>query len=126
MLGNTPRVSLKGKAAKGTLRLPWRSLGMPEAYMLGHSPAESRRLIEQAELLAPITRRFLLAAGIRPGMRVLDVGSGMGDVAFLVADLVGPDGEVVGIDTSTGAVAAASARSASLAPAKISFVAGDP
>ena len=99
---------------------------MPDDYMLGHSPAESRRLIEQAELLAPITRRFLLAAGIRPGMRVLDVGSGMGDVAILVAELVGPDGEVVGVDTSTAAVAAASARSASLAPAKISFIAGDP
>jgi ubiquinone/menaquinone biosynthesis C-methylase UbiE len=29
-----------------------------------------------------------------PGMRVLDVGSGAGDVAFLAADLVGPGGEV--------------------------------
>jgi ubiquinone/menaquinone biosynthesis C-methylase UbiE len=31
-------------------------------------------------------------------MRVLDVGSGAGDVAFLAAALVGAAGEVVGID----------------------------
>jgi cyclopropane fatty-acyl-phospholipid synthase-like methyltransferase len=30
-----------------------------------------------------------LAAGIGPGMRLLDIGSGVGDVAFLAADLVG-------------------------------------
>ena len=63
-------------------------------YLLGHSDEESVRLIAQARLLAPITKRFFLEAGISPGMRVLDVGSGMGDVAFLASKLVGPQGEL--------------------------------
>ena len=33
-----------------------------------------------------------------PGMRVLDIGSGIGDVAMLAAEMVGPNGRVVGID----------------------------
>ena len=47
---------------------------MAEEYLIGHTARETQRLVEQAELLAPITRRILLAAGIKPGMRVLDVG----------------------------------------------------
>ena len=62
---------------------------MGEQYFLGHSPAETRRLMAQAKLLAPITRAILVAAGVGPGMRVLDVGTGMGDVALLAAELVG-------------------------------------
>ena len=58
-------------------------------YLLGHSAREMQRLILQARLLAPITRSFFHAAGIGPGMRVLDVGSGAGDVAILASDLVG-------------------------------------
>jgi len=36
-------------------------------------------LIEQAELLRPMTERMLHAAGITTGMQVLDVGCGVGD-----------------------------------------------
>jgi cyclopropane fatty-acyl-phospholipid synthase-like methyltransferase len=72
---------------------------MPDvAYILGHSPAEIGRLIFQAGVLKPITERLLREAGVAPGMRVLDLGCGTGDVALLVAELVGPNGAVVGID----------------------------
>jgi SAM-dependent methyltransferase len=43
-------------------------------------------------------------AGLKPGMRVLDLGCGAGDVAMLAADLVGPKGRVVGIDRSAEAL----------------------
>ena len=99
---------------------------MTDQYMLGHSLSESRRLILQAELLEPITRRFLAAAGIHGGMRVLDVGTGMGDVAFLVADMVGAEGEVIGVDTSAAAIAAAAARGESLSRGNVRFLTGDP
>jgi len=42
----------------------------------------------------------LVRAGIVTGMRVLDVGCGVGDVSLLVASLVGPTGSVIGVDSS--------------------------
>ena len=41
---------------------------------------------------------LLEASGIGPDMRVLDLGTGLGHVAAEVADLVGPEGHVVGVD----------------------------
>ena len=79
-------------------------------YILGHSGAELRRLMLQAAILQPITRRLLVEAGLRPGMRVLDIGCGSGDVSLLLAEMVGPTGSVVGIDRSPAAVALARER----------------
>jgi SAM-dependent methyltransferase len=73
-------------------------------YMLGHSDKELARLGEQARIMGPITRRFFLEAGLAPGMRVLDVGSGAGDVSFLAADIVGDKGVIIGVDRSPIAV----------------------
>jgi SAM-dependent methyltransferase len=77
---------------------------------MGHSPEERERLIQQAGLFGPITERFLRTAGIAPGMRVLDVGCGVGDVTLLCADLVGPEGAVVGVDRDPAALARARER----------------
>ncbi len=44
------------------------------------------------------TERLLLFAGLRPGMRVLDVGCGSGETTLRIAALVGPGGQAVGID----------------------------
>ena len=59
-------------------------------YLFGHSEEETRRLLLQGRLFNPYTRRLLEDAGITSGMKVLDVGSGAGDVALLAAELVGP------------------------------------
>jgi SAM-dependent methyltransferase len=59
-------------------------------------------------------------------MRVLDVGSGMGDVALLVAELVGLRGEVIGTDLAPEMVAAASHRARLEARMNVSFLVGDP
>jgi demethylmenaquinone methyltransferase/2-methoxy-6-polyprenyl-1,4-benzoquinol methylase len=47
-------------------------------------------------------RRALRRAGLRAGMRVLDIGTGTGLTAREAFGLVGPLGEVVGVDPSTG------------------------
>jgi len=96
------------------------------AYSLGHSERELERLAVQARLIDPITRRFFVHAGIVPGMRVLDVGSGVGDVAFLAAELVGVTGEVLGTDRSPAALAVARERAKARSLLNVSFREGDP
>jgi SAM-dependent methyltransferase len=81
-------------------------------YALGHAPDEIRRLVAQAAILRPITTRLLKDAGIRPGMRILDIGCGAGDVGLLAAELVGESGAVLGIDRSEAAIDAARIRAA--------------
>jgi SAM-dependent methyltransferase len=58
-------------------------------------------------------------------MRVLDVGCGMGDVSFLLAELVGPSGSLVGIDLDADALAIAEQRRAAMKLANVSFARGD-
>jgi len=79
-------------------------------YPLGNTDAEHERLIRQAARVAPMTERFFREAGVGRGQRVLDLGSGVGDVAMLVARLVGPSGEVVAVERDPTAVAKARAR----------------
>ena len=95
-------------------------------YELGHSDAELKRLRTQARLVDPMTRQFFRSAGVEAGMRVLDVGSGAGDVAFLVADLVGESGEVVGADRSPAAVTAAREGATARSLKNVTFRVGDP
>ena|SRR2546425_11291167 len=94
-------------------------------YALGSTDAEQARLIRQAALLAPFTERFFRGAGIGPGQRVLDIGSGVGDVAMLVAKLVGPSGEVVGVERNARSIARARARMAEAGLRNVTFTQSD-
>src|SRR5438445_4960027 len=95
-------------------------------YALGHSAQELERLSHQAQAFGPFTRHLFEQAGIGPGMRVLDVGSGAGDVAFLAAELVGPSGNVIGVDRVGAAVEWATARASSREIKNVTFLEGDP
>ncbi|MBP5954948.1 methyltransferase domain-containing protein [Pseudomonas anatoliensis] len=68
------------------------------------------------------TTRLLIDAGITKAMRVLDVGCGSGDVSFLLAELVGKDGEIIGVDHDARAVAIARERSAAKDHPALTFV----
>jgi ubiquinone/menaquinone biosynthesis C-methylase UbiE len=72
------------------------------------------------------TRRLFEEAGLEGYRRVLDVGSGAGDVAFLAAELIGPEGLVVGVDREAAAVATAQRRAAELGLSHVRFLQGDP
>jgi SAM-dependent methyltransferase len=97
----------------------------PNAYALGHNHEELQRLIGQGRWLGELTEEVLRAAGIGPGMRVLDVGCGVGDVSFLAATLVGSGGSVLGVDRSAEAIALARRRAADVRLANVSFVTQD-
>src|SRR5580704_6015311 len=80
------------------------------AYIMGHSDHERRRLSLQAQVLNPLTKDFFQRAGIGPGMRVLDLGCGVGEVSLIAARMVGPGGSVTGIDIDPAALEIARAR----------------
>src|SRR5262249_46926492 len=73
------------------------------SYPFTDRAAEDERLVAQGVVFDPLTRRLFRHAGLVPGMRVLDLGSGAGNVARLVAELVGPDGAVGGIEQDPAA-----------------------
>jgi ubiquinone/menaquinone biosynthesis C-methylase UbiE len=93
-------------------------------YILGHSESELQRLMRQAAVLAPTTRRLLNDAGLSRDMRVLDVGCGTGDVSMLAADMVGPGGAVLAIDGSREALAIARERAHAAGHHNIEFLEG--
>ena len=96
-----------------------------DGYVLGRSDAETRRLIVQHQLYGPFTRQFLTAAGITAAMKVLDVGSGAGDVALLLADLVGPQGQVIGVDVNAEILQLARSRVQAVGWTTVTFHPGD-
>ena len=79
-------------------------------YVLGHAAEELHRLIKQAAFFGDLTGHTLRLAGLSPGMRVLDVGCGAGDVSLLAASIVGASGSVVGVDQNADAIALARTR----------------
>jgi ubiquinone/menaquinone biosynthesis C-methylase UbiE len=91
-------------------------------YPLGYTNAEHERLIRQAALIAPVTERLFREAGIGPGQRVLDLGSGLGDVAMLLTKLVGPSGEVIGSERDSSSIAKAQARVTAVGLRNVSFI----
>lgn len=94
-------------------------------YALGYTNTENDRLMRQANRLAPLSERVFREAGIGLGQRVLDIGSGMGDVSMLIAKLVGPSGEVVGVERDSSSIARARERVAAAGLGNVSFTQSD-
>ena len=101
--------------------LPSSGAGEGAHYLLGHTEEELRRLDIQGDLYRDITRRAFRDAGVGPGMRVLDIGCGSGDVSLTVAELVGPDGHVVGVDRGSKAVETARRKTRDLGVENVRF-----
>ena len=94
-------------------------------YTMGRSSEETERLIQQSQLYETVTRRFLQDAGIVKGMKILDVGSGSGDLALTVAEMVGQSGKVVGVDVNGEILETARARAKQAGFTNVIFVEGD-
>ena len=94
-------------------------------YTLGRTSHETTRLIEQSRIYGESTRRLCQRAGITEGMRVLEIGSGAGDVALMLAELVGPAGEVVGVDVNADILDTARHRATDAGVQNVEFIAGD-
>jgi 2-polyprenyl-3-methyl-5-hydroxy-6-metoxy-1,4-benzoquinol methylase len=97
------------------------TLSDDNTYVLGHVDAEIQRLLLQGRLYNDFTEHVLRLAGLRPGMRVLDVGCGPGDVSIIAARLAGPDGAVRGVDANAEVVELARTRVADQGLETVSF-----
>jgi ubiquinone/menaquinone biosynthesis C-methylase UbiE len=95
------------------------------AYVLGSDDAEIARLDGQAQSIAGATEALLRAAGLGGDMRVLDLGTGLGHVAFMVAGLLGPRGSVVGVDQAARLLEIAEQRRAAAGLENVGFLQGD-
>jgi SAM-dependent methyltransferase len=84
--------------------------GAAGSYVLATGQAADYRLRILHGLYEAGTRRLLAGSGLRRGMRVADLGCGVGMVTALLADLVGPRGHVVAIDASAAQLAQARQR----------------
>jgi len=73
--------------------------------------------------LSPLGLRAIAALKPAPGERILDVGCGAGQTIPQLAQLVGPTGEVVGVDIAPRLLNMARQRSAGLS--NVGFIEGD-
>ena len=94
-------------------------------YTLGRTSHETTRLIEQSRIYGESTQRLCRRAGITEGMRVLEIGSGAGDVALTLAELVGATGQVIGVDVNASILDTARQRAINTGVRNIEFIAGD-
>jgi SAM-dependent methyltransferase len=81
-------------------------------------------LREVDQRFRPIVDHLLTRADLRPGQRVLDLGTGTGSVALACAPRVAPGGHVLGVDISPEMLALARARASRAALANLAFVDG--
>ncbi|MCR3720408.1 MULTISPECIES: class I SAM-dependent methyltransferase [Prauserella salsuginis group] len=94
-------------------------------YLFERDEAEDERLRAQSGLLNAMTTELLDHIGLGPGWRVLDLGTGAGDVAYLAADRVGPTGSVSGIDRDPATAERAQADARRRGYANVEFRTGD-
>ena len=92
---------------------------------MGYSDEETQWLIAQSQLYDGITRHCLHRAGLTEGMKVLDIGSGAGDVAFTAAQIVGSTGQVMGVCLDPTILETARARAEAMGHANVEFMAGN-
>lgn len=114
-----------GKRVKVERLLKMVNLPTNAEYTMGRSIQEAERLIEQSKIYESITRDFLKNAGITKGMKVLDIGSGSGDVALILAEMVGSSGKIVGIDVNGQIIETALDRAKQAGFTNITFIEGD-
>lgn len=93
--------------------------------MLGTDPVELERLGVQHRLWGDAAHALWRRAGIAPGARVLDVGCGPGYASVDLAQLVGAEGRVVGLDESEGFIGELNRRAGVLGLGHLSGHVGD-
>jgi len=77
-------------------------------YSVGEQGQESLGILEK--IFNEQTEYFLRKHGVKPGMKVLDIGCGLGFMTQIIANLAGDAGHVVAIDNNENQITAAQNR----------------
>jgi SAM-dependent methyltransferase len=117
--------SLKEPSTHRKARAPSRILPAMSAYTSFDPEAERRRLRVQAEVLEPLGERALAQLGDLRGKRALDVACGAMGMLPALSRRVGPQGSVVGTDTSDAMLEQARATCAGLHLGNVTLVKDD-
>jgi len=86
-------------AAAATTKTLMPRTDAPHRYAIRGGKQGKERLDVLARVLLPTTTRLFDRLGLIRGMKCLDVGGGGGQVAMLIAGIVGPEGLVIATDT---------------------------
>jgi SAM-dependent methyltransferase len=86
------------------------------SYIISGGRSDAARLNLLEQVLGPSSEEFLVASGLRPGARCLDVGCGTGELTRRIARIAAP-GEVVGVDMDVEALGVARDISAGMSSA---------
>ncbi|HXY11773.1 MAG TPA: methyltransferase domain-containing protein [Terriglobales bacterium] len=94
-------------------------------YILSTEEKTVSRLDLLERIFGPATRRLLSAAGLRSGMRVAEIGCGIGPTARWVSTQVNSAGSVVGLDSSSEQLRIAQTSAAKAGTTNLSFREGN-
>jgi ubiquinone/menaquinone biosynthesis C-methylase UbiE len=101
MYAPSPPLTIESASATGGIEMTAQLDGTElerDGYVLGRNAREYQRLRAQARTWNRATGRLLDEIALAPGARCLDAGCGPGETMRLLAERVGPAGEVVGVD----------------------------
>lgn len=98
--------------------------GRAWAAELGYPPELANVPERAAESFAGLSNPWQLGR-LTPGERVLDVGSGSGTDSLIAAQMVGPEGRVVGLDMTVEMLAKARTSAEEMGADNVEFVEGD-
>jgi ubiquinone/menaquinone biosynthesis C-methylase UbiE len=91
------------------------------SYVLATGYAGARRLVFLEAVYGPASRSLLQRAGVAPAQRVVDLGCGLGEMTFWMAERVGPVGQSIGVDSSNAQLALARQRTGTVGLHHLSF-----
>jgi ubiquinone/menaquinone biosynthesis C-methylase UbiE len=98
---------------------------MSNDYLLSQGQADVHRLGLINQIYGPSTEAIFRKIGLEPGLRVVEIGCGSGNMTCWLAEQVGPDGKVVGIDFSADSLEQARRQATSRGLKNVEFQTGD-
>jgi 2-polyprenyl-3-methyl-5-hydroxy-6-metoxy-1,4-benzoquinol methylase len=98
---------------------------MSQGYILATGTDEVKRLQLLNQLYGPGTEGLLWRAGLKPGMQVVDIGCGSGNMSCWLAQQVGEGGSVIGVDVSPAQIEQARLQAQSAGLSNVTFVVAD-